>query len=316
MLKTSKRKIISSITALATVFSFGAANTLDAYNTVDVGAVSVKLDYDHIEELADGGKIYVYTIDGQTHKFPVPPEGFNPLTATDEQLETYGFPPRPDEQNAEDYADWVEIMSCCKSTPVPEIKQIVEYDEHEENMISELNNIVEDISQVGAGYSAAPSSGFCSQVQGDFVQPAIIDTQGTCVNTFMIGLGDISYNPNGNYTVTAAGTRCVGQGQAYAYYECQGGGNVAKKSKVLSNVEVNSGDKVHVYVAYQKANNAFNYYVLNVTTGQYSADVFEFDHSYFYSGRAVWYAGREKKIQVDGITWENLHMFRLPSVKL
>jgi hypothetical protein len=44
-----------------------------------------------------------------------PPKGFNPLTATDVELATYGFPPRPDKRAEPDhYALWERVMQAAK----------------------------------------------------------------------------------------------------------------------------------------------------------------------------------------------------------
>jgi Peptidase A4 family len=44
-----------------------------------------------------------------------PPKDFNPLMATDAELATYGFPPRPDKQaHPRHYADWEEAMKAAK----------------------------------------------------------------------------------------------------------------------------------------------------------------------------------------------------------
>src|SRR5580704_15588372 len=46
------------------------------------------------------------------------PKGFDPLTATDEQLSTYGLPPRPDIQaHPKDYRAWEMAMGALKSRP-------------------------------------------------------------------------------------------------------------------------------------------------------------------------------------------------------
>lgn len=43
------------------------------------------------------------------------PNGFNPVTATDEELATYGFPARPDKQaDAQHYASWERAMLAAK----------------------------------------------------------------------------------------------------------------------------------------------------------------------------------------------------------
>ena len=49
------------------------------------------------------------------HTYATPREGFNPLTASDEELATYGFPPRPDKQaDADHYALWERAMGAAK----------------------------------------------------------------------------------------------------------------------------------------------------------------------------------------------------------
>jgi hypothetical protein len=48
--------------------------------------------------------------------FNAPPAGFNPVAAADEELATYGFPPRPDKQNdAAHYAMWAKAMAAAKT---------------------------------------------------------------------------------------------------------------------------------------------------------------------------------------------------------
>lgn len=291
-MKKTTRRVISSITTLAIAMSFGTVNALEAYKAEEYEQTVVKLNYERIDELSDGGKIYIYCIDGVEHKFPVPPEGFNPLAATDEQLNTYGFPARPDEESSKDYEYWVEIMSSYKSTPVPEIEQVIGNNECED---SEIVPYSDSISLLGAGYSAVTNSTspFYTQVQGDFVQPTITAVSGTCRNTFMVGLGPLyyqSFSPS-----VSAGTMCEGKGQAYAYYECFGTNNKSESLRITS-VPVNPGDKVHVYVAYQKANNAFNYYIVNTTTGKQTSNTITYSDSSYYPGKGVsWYVGRQKK---------------------
>jgi hypothetical protein len=49
------------------------------------------------------------------HTYPDPPKGFTPVTATDEDLATYGFPPRPDKQvHPDQYAQWERAMRMAK----------------------------------------------------------------------------------------------------------------------------------------------------------------------------------------------------------
>src|ERR1700736_4898408 len=49
------------------------------------------------------------------HTYATPREGFNPLTASDEELASYGFPPRPDKQADPDhYRMWERAMIVAK----------------------------------------------------------------------------------------------------------------------------------------------------------------------------------------------------------
>jgi hypothetical protein len=51
-----------------------------------------------------------------------PPEGFNPLTATDEDLAYYGFPPRPNDYTG-DYESWAKAMAASRERIVPVLEQ-------------------------------------------------------------------------------------------------------------------------------------------------------------------------------------------------
>lgn len=46
-----------------------------------------------------------------------PPAGFNPLTASDVELEQYGFPPRPPQSDSAHYAAWKRAASASRITP-------------------------------------------------------------------------------------------------------------------------------------------------------------------------------------------------------
>jgi hypothetical protein len=49
------------------------------------------------------------------HTYANPPKGFNPVTATDVDLATHGFPPRPDKQaDPDSYAQWERAMRAAK----------------------------------------------------------------------------------------------------------------------------------------------------------------------------------------------------------
>ncbi len=54
--------------------------------------------------------------------FNPPPAGYNPLTATEEENATYGFPPRPPQEDTEHYAMWAKAMTAAKTRWAGELK--------------------------------------------------------------------------------------------------------------------------------------------------------------------------------------------------
>jgi hypothetical protein len=60
------------------------------------------------------------------HTYPDAPIGFNPVTASDDDLATYGFPPRPDKQAEPDhYALWERAMQAAKIRWHGELKPLI-----------------------------------------------------------------------------------------------------------------------------------------------------------------------------------------------
>jgi hypothetical protein len=71
-----------------------------------------------------------------------PPASFNPLTASDQDLEYYGFPPRPNEIDApKAFASWQKAMTASKTRIVPKLE------------------VTKNFSAPAKAKAAAPSSG-------------------------------------------------------------------------------------------------------------------------------------------------------------
>lgn len=262
MTKINKRRIISSVTALAIVLNFGTISALDAYYTQSAQNYDI-INCDHVEELPDGGQIYYYNIDGVESSFPVPPEGFDPLSASDEMLETYGFPPRPDEENSSDYNDWTELMSCYKFTPTPDAGiKVISRNDNEVSTLSASDRLhVTDV----AGYGAESNgTQFFTQAQVDYQQPKVIDAKGNSANEFFVRFGGL-YQNYGRESFIKTGTKNYGKSDADAFCEFNNASGETKEVPLGMNVK--SGDNIHIYVSFQKANNKFNYYIANNTTG-------------------------------------------------
>ena len=68
----------------------------------------------------DGSNSYTYDLsNGITISEITPPNGFNPLVATDQELEQYGFPARP--TSADALSTWTNVMRHWKNAPAPSL---------------------------------------------------------------------------------------------------------------------------------------------------------------------------------------------------
>jgi hypothetical protein len=85
-----------------------AGATIAAAQSADALKPSVKAAYEASATIETGTP--------GIRTFALPPRGFDPLAASDEQLAHFGFPPRPDAKTAPDAnARWVRAMSAAKN---------------------------------------------------------------------------------------------------------------------------------------------------------------------------------------------------------
>ena len=255
-------KITALISSLVLTCTITMTTVADAADTTETSRL---LQCDHIVELSDGGKIYVYYIDGIENDFPVPPAGFKPIEASDEELATYGFPPRPD--NEAELTEWNENMAAYKYTPIPQISQTDVIHGAYQPYITANNSNPKSLDQTtgSSNWSGYVSKGSFAMVQGDFTQPAInpSNPSNTHESTWT-GLG--GYN-TGKLVQTGTGMDTYGGVNHYnAWYEYLSPAN-PNPAIVFNSITVNPGDKIHTYCSFQQANNLFNAYIANNTNG-------------------------------------------------
>ena len=115
--------------------------------------------------------------------YPSPPSGFDPLTASDDQLAAYGFPPRPDKNAEGPYASWEKAMKASKHRIIPVLKVTNRYHGPNiavgkvENSSATSNNwsgIVDSTSVTSYG----PSS--VTDIGSEFVVPVAEQAYGVC----------------------------------------------------------------------------------------------------------------------------------------
>jgi hypothetical protein len=94
-----------------------------------VGAVAMVIGFTALaaaqrrpaDAIYDASAVVATNIKG-IRTFNPPPAGFNPVAATDEQLATYGFPPRPNQNDTRNYGMWVNAMANAKNRWAGQLK--------------------------------------------------------------------------------------------------------------------------------------------------------------------------------------------------
>lgn len=256
-------------------------------DTIDCDSVS----YDYVTEFDDGGKDYVYIIAGVKNHYLVPPEDFDPLTATDEELDRYCFPDRPgaamelsDGINS-DYSDWFSLMENYSGTPDPEISVSVQPVTPDPSTpttraTSRSNNWSGYVSDLGDS-----SSKFYTQAQVDYTQPTISSVESGTVtyNSYWIGFG----GNTGSDKLVQAGTCTNGKSTHRALYEYLSETGDSVYMQFIDSLTIRAGDSIHVYIAFQKSNNKFEYYIANNTTGKSASGYVELDAGKQFDGTSV-----------------------------
>jgi hypothetical protein len=71
-----------------------------------------------VEEIAYGGKAYIYNLPSGRVTVIVPPSSFDPVTASQQELEAFGYPPPPP-KGSEAYELWLRIMETSHPAEAP-----------------------------------------------------------------------------------------------------------------------------------------------------------------------------------------------------
>lgn len=289
-MKNKIRKFMSMLMAFTMFLSLSTINAFAASEATDEAPSFERVECDSVEVLEDGGKIYTYVIDGVVNKFPVPPDDFDPLTATDEQLSVYGFPTRPVTRDVEAYSSWLALVEDYDSTPIP----VIEVMDRPVSgaMVTDSNSAARAGSIYSSNWSGyesnlgTSSSSHYTQVQVDYTQPTISSISGTSnsnVIGYWVGLG--GHNTG---SLVQAGTATTGSNDYWAWYEYLSASNLNPAIRITS-LEINPGDSIHVYISFQRANDKFNYYIANNTTGKSASGIVEIDaDEYFDGSTAEW----------------------------
>ncbi|HCR41542.1 MAG TPA: hypothetical protein DIW41_11640 [Lachnospiraceae bacterium] len=260
------KKLIAMAMALLMLTSATIVNASAAQRD---GVDAERLTCERVEELPDGGHIYTYLVRGIEHHYPVPPAGFNPITATDEQLETYCFPRRPVTREAEAMNTWLALIENYTETPIPVIS-IGKKQTQETQQTPETRSISSSISRNWSGYSVSDS--IYTQVQMDYTEPTITSAVSGAASCEWVGIGGYP-DAFGVAKLVQAGTVQFGTSSHKAWYEYLNNSSEETNYPMtyIDSLSINAGNSIHVYISFQRANNRFEYYIANNSTGKSQA---------------------------------------------
>lgn len=149
----------------------------------------------------DGSTHYVYSVSNGTESYATPTSGFNPLTASDAELASLNFPPRPSSGTA--LASWTAAMQDWRSTPamtslpVPTPGHGAAAATHTTSM-----------NWAGTMLSGGTNSNEYSSVSGDYIEPntTLVTSCNETYETAATWLGVGGWTSANGATLAQAGT--------------------------------------------------------------------------------------------------------------
>jgi len=270
------------------LMSTTSASTTDSTNTL---GDTTRINVSTVKALPNGGSRYTYTIDGQEIYMLAPPEKFNPIEATDEQLKEYGFPNRP--TNPDDLKSWDEEMRNYKSTPIPTMVK-TQY----KHQLNHYSNNGQENHEIWSGIENRVAGSAISAVQGDFIQPAKNDSKNDTAESSWIGLGgDYLHSSD---CLIQAGTSMRSDGYHLWWQYLNSNNNSGEID--LSGYTISPNDHIHLYVSYDDSTQQAYFFLQNGTNGQAAGFYQYLPRSLYYDGSSSEFI--EERQTVNGIPYD------------
>jgi Peptidase A4 family len=213
-----------------------------------------------------------------------PPVNFDAVSATDAQLDLYGFPPRPDaKKSPEAYATWKMVFSHQTARIVPQLRATNVYNvpaQITSDTAGRRNAPNGTTSNNWSGYvisdSADPFAAPKSYIFAGFVVPFAQQAAGTCSSKWVYASEWVGLDGSGSSDVLQAGVDTDAKcskgktiGNYDVWYEWFPNSEV-----VIKNFAVYPGDVVFVYV-WSTSHTEGHYFIANLTSGKSSTLAFK-----------------------------------------
>jgi len=193
------------------------------------------------------------------------PQGFDPVSASDSQLEVYGFPRRPDMNDTKAYTRWVQAVSGTRIVPQFTNSGRRHLPNQRIGKSETVANTTNSSSGNWSGYSVQKSSNppFV-QVDGLWIVPSV-NNQSQSVNGYMSEWVGIDGNCTCNDLIQDGTEQQFTNGQAtyYAWIEF-----IPENEVVVNNFPVAPGDVITAYSWVTSSGGVVkgNYYLYNANT--------------------------------------------------
>lgn len=200
--------------------------------------------------------------------YDAPPAGFDPLKASDDELQDWGLPPRPSVSDMNSYARWKKIVTFTRIIPELKFTEIYNGSARNPKVVGEVGNSTLATSENWSGYvvynSADPfASSSTNLVQAYWTGPAVTYCPGAYAASSWVG-----FDGWASADVLQAGLY-VGCKNYYVWYEWY-----PNASTGLS-LGVGPGDYLYAEVLYRHGVTPPGYaYIVNETTLQSVAIAF------------------------------------------
>jgi len=261
--------------------------------------------------LPGGGTLYTYDQNGQIVDYPVPPVGFDPSTATANELSAYGIPQRPPGGQA--LAGWDRTWGALGTIPAPDVWSVPKGG-GAGSTPSSSSHILQAVASFFGTSSSSNWSGYVDRppVGHQFTEVGATTTQSTAVYTSCpaaqesnwVGLGASELLVGGtNGGLLQDGTSitarslfgpCAGfGGPCYnAWYEYLSASGSGPNEINLSNVNVKPGDTIYEETLYYTSDKTAEFLVQDKTTN--TSQVVELPNAgqYYDGGTGEWVTER------------------------
>lgn len=209
--------------------------------------------------LPHGGTSRTYDAEGGlSYEILEAPNNFDPLSATNEELKEYGYPPRPEEEDA--LEDWESAMKDDGSSPLG--APCVEL------ATGSTGEIVNETSGNYSGFVGTEPEGknVWNAIEADYNQPWA-HRQPFCRNSVegsWIGLGGWDSS-----ALIQAGSNIDRNGSLHPFLEILSTKNEYPAYRL--NLAVHRGDRIHIWLKYDAGEHAAHFFIQNRTTRHHFA---------------------------------------------